>query len=332
MRSSKHITISLLVAVTIILLGTVGYMYTEGWGVLDSLYMTVITLATVGFGEVHPLSQAGRLFTVLLIIVGVASLGYFGGALFQFMVEGKIQEVFWRRRLDHKIKHMRNHFIVCGYGRIGRVLCQCMKNSRIPVLVVEENPDLVPALEVDNMNYLCADATDETSLIKAGIQDAKGLVAALNTDAANVFLVLTARQLNKDLYIVSRATQEQAQNKLLAAGADRVESPYEMGAIGMAQRIIRPTVTSFLDLAYITPAGDIQMEEIPVSADSGLAGVMLKDSGIRQKFNVIIIAIKSAGGNMSFNPSFESTLNGGDTVIAIGSMENLSKLERVLAV
>lgn len=330
MRSSKHITISLFVVSTIILLGTVGYMSTEGWGVLDSLYMTVITLATVGFGEVHPLSQGGKLFTVLLIIVGVASLGYFGGALFQFMVEGKIQQVFWRRRLDHKIKHMRDHFIVCGYGRIGRVLCQCLKNSNIPFLVVDENPDLVPALETDNMHYLCADATDENNLIKAGIQDAKGLVAALNTDAANVFLVLTARQLNKYLYIVSRATQEQAQKKLLAAGADRVESPYEMGAIGMAQRIIRPTVTSFLDLAYVTPAGDIQMEELPVSTDSSLAGVMLKDSGIRQKFNVIIIAIKSADGKMFFNPSFKSTVNGGDTVIAIGSVENLSKLEKVL--
>ncbi|MGB5985035.1 MAG: TrkA family potassium uptake protein, partial [Desulfobacterales bacterium] len=179
--------------------------------------------------------------------------------------------------------------------------------------------------------FLCGDAADEDNLQRVGIQHAVGLVAVLATDADNVFLILTARQLNRDLYIVSRAGQERAKAKLRAAGANRVESPYDMGALSMAQRILRPTVTNFLDLAYGDSREDIQMEEIPVDAKSSLVNLTLKDSGIRQQFNSIIIAIKEEGGNMLFNPSFESQLRAGDTVIAVGEIANLKKLEKVLS-
>jgi len=246
------------------------------------------------------------------------------------MVEGKIRTVLGRRKLDKKIHRLKNHYIICGYGRIGRVLCEALKSSPIDLVVIERNEKLVPEMDSDNVLYLWGDASDESLLVKAGIQQAKGLVAALGSDAENVFLVLTARQLAPDLFITARSSDKDAEKKLRAAGADIVESPYEMGAMRMAQRITRPTVTTFLDLAFTTKRTDIQMEEIPVSPDSLLNDIMLKDSGIRQKFNLIIIAIKKPDGSMTFNPSFEARITPGDTVVAVGKSDNLQQLEKLL--
>jgi len=185
-------------------------------------------------------------------------------------------------------------------------------------------------MDEDKVLYVCGDVSDEANLIKAGIKRAKGLVAVLATDADNVFLVLTARQLNPDIHIVARACHVESKSKLRAAGANNVESPYEMGGVSMAQRILRPTVTNFLDLAVAHKRKDIQMEEIPVSSSSALSNVMLKDSGIRQQFNLIIIAIKKSDDSMLFNPSFETLIKAGDTVIAVGEEANLKKLEDIL--
>ena len=232
--------------------------------------------------------------------------------------------------MDKKIDRLKNHYIVCGYGRIGRVLCRNLQRTGYDLLVVEKNPDLVPVMDADGVLYVPGDAADEANLIKAGIERAKGLVAVLATDTDNVFLVLSARQLAPNLKIIARASHEGAKRKLQAAGANSVESPYEMGAASMAHRIIRPTVTNFLDLAVAHTRKDIQMEEIPVSEFSKLTNVPLKDSGIRQDFNLIIIAIKKPDGTMLFNPSFEAALMPGDTVIAVGEEENLQKLEKIL--
>jgi voltage-gated potassium channel len=232
--------------------------------------------------------------------------------------------------LDKKINRIKNHYIVCGYGRIGRVLCRNLQRTPYDLVVVEKNPDLVRVMDEDGVLYVAGDAADEANLLKAGIGRAKGLVAALATDTDNVFLVLSARQLAPELYIVARASQEGAKKKLHAAGANSVESPYEMGAASMAQRIIRPTVTNFLDLAFAHSRKDIQMEEIPVSQKSDLTNIPLKDSGIRQDYNLIIIAIKKPDGTMLFNPSFEAAFRPDDTVIAVGEEENLQKLEKIL--
>ena len=232
--------------------------------------------------------------------------------------------------MDKKIDRLKNHYIVCGYGRIGRVLCRNLQKTGYDLVVVEKNPDLVPVMDADGVLYVSGDAADEANLIKAGIERAKGLVAVLATDTDNVFLVLSARQLASDLTIIARASQEGAKSKLQAAGANSVESPYEMGAASMAHRIIRPTVTNFIDLAMAHTRKDIQMEEIPVSESSKLTNVALKDSGIRQDFNLIIIAIKKPDGTMLFNPSFEAAFMPGDTVIAVGEEENLQKLEKIL--
>jgi len=329
MDNTRHLIISIALALMIIVVGTSGYMIIEGWKFDDALYMTVITVSTVGYGEVQPVDGPGRFFTIVLVFFGVGFSLYVAGAIVQFMVEGSMRSILGRRRLDKKIKRLKNHYIVCGYGRIGRVLCNNLRSSSgVGLVAVEQSHELVPSMEEDNVLYLNADATDETVLLKAGIQKAKSLVAALATDTDNVFLVLTARQLNPDIYIVARASQFKSKDKLRAAGANSVESPYEMGAASMAQRILRPTVTSFLDLAFEHSRKDIQMEEIPVKDSSPLVDVMLKDSNIRQDFNLIIIAIKGRNGEMQFNPSFETVIRRGDTVIAVGQEANLHRLGR----
>lgn len=302
-------------------------MIIEGWDFLDAVYMTVITLTTVGYGEVHEVSRIGQIYTILLIFIGVAFFLFVAGSVVQFMVEGRIRIILGRRSLDKKIDRLKNHYIVCGYGRIGRVLCNQLKRKPMDLVVIDKNLELIPIFDDDKVLYVSGDASDEAILHKAGILRAKGLIAVLATDTENVFLVLTARQLNPDLYIIARASQDESKSKLQAAGANRVESPYEMGAVSMAQRIIRPTVTNFLNLAFAHKRKDIQMEEIPVNSSSGLINVMLKDTGIRQQFNLIIIAIKKPDGSMLFNPSYETVIEAGDTVIAVGQEGNLQKLE-----
>lgn len=330
MNSTKHLVIVCFLSIVMIMAGTLGYMAIEGWGILDALYMTVITVASVGYSEVQALSSAGRIYTMVLIFLGLGFFVYVAGAVVQFMVEGQIRDALGRRRLDRKISQLDNHYIICGYGRIGRVLCRKLKSRPMGLVVIEKDPELIPVMEADGMLYLSGDAASEMLLLKAGIERARGLVAVLATDTDNVFLVLTARQLNRDIEIIARAGHEASMAKLRAAGANRVESPYAMGAANMANRILRPTVTTFLDLAFSYHNQDIQMEEIPVGEDSALVGKMLKDSGIRQNFDLIIIAIKKSDGSMLFNPSFQATIDPGDTLIAVGESENLEKLERVL--
>jgi len=330
MSPPRHFLIIVVLLVFTITSGTVGYRVIEGWGFMDALYMTIITIATVGYQEIHPLGEAGRIFNMVLIFFGLGTTTYVAASVVQFMVEGRIRAIMGRRRLDRRIDRLNQHYIICGYGRIGRILCQTLRQKPVDLVAIEKSPELTPALEQDRMLYVQGDATSEDVLRRAGIERARGLVAVLATDTDNVFLVLTARQLAPHLMIIARASREESKNKLRAAGANIVESPYEMGAFRLAQRIMRPAVTSFLEFAFSQTRKDIQLEELAVSEASALAHVSLKDSGIRQEFNLIIIAIKKADGTMLFNPSFEAVLVPADTVIALGEVENLDKLERVL--
>lgn len=330
MNKTRHLAISIALSLLILVTGTAGYMIIEDWRFLDALYMTIITISTVGYREVNQVGDIGRVFTIFLVLIGVGFTFYVMAAVVQFMVEGRVRIIMGRRRLDKQIDRLKNHYIVCGYGRIGRVICRNLQRTPYDLVVVEKNPDLIPVMDKDGILYVASDAADEANLLKAGIRRARGLVAALATDTDNVFLVLSARQLAPELNIIARASQEGAKNKLRAAGANSVESPYEMGAASMAHRIIRPTVTNFLDLAFAHARKDIQMEEIPVSEKSRLTNIPLKDSGIRQDFNLIIIAIKKPDGTMLFNPSFETALMPDDTVIAVGEEENLQKLGKIL--
>lgn len=306
-------------------------MLLEGWEAFDGFYMTIITLTTVGYGEVHRVSKLGRIFTIFLIIVGGGLNLYVTAALVQFFVEGRIRAIMGRRRLNRKISSMKNHYIICGYGRIGRVLCQNLSKKPKDVVVIEKSEELVGVMESDRVPYICDDASKEHVLIQAGIKDAKALVAALATDIDNVFLVLTARQLNPDIFIMARSSHHDTRQKLMAAGADRVESPYEIGAVRMAMRLSRPNVTTFLDYTLGETDNKIQMDEIVVTSSSPLIGLTLKDSGIRQKFDIMVIAIKKTDGSMDFNPSFETVFESGDTIIAVGIDDNLLRFEKILA-
>jgi len=330
MNRAHHLIIVSILMILVIAIGTAGYMAIEGWDLTDSLYMAVITLTTVGYGEIHKVSKAGQIFTIFFIFTGVGISMYVLGAVVQFVIEGRIQQILGRRRVDKKILQLSGHYIVCGYGRIGQVLCKKMTTRHKELVIIENDAAISEVLDKDTLLHIIGDATDESILLKAGIKQAAGLVAALGTDTKNVFLVLTARQLNPSIYIMARASHHTSKSKLTAAGANQVEFPYDIGAARMAQRILRPTVTSFLDMAFTHHRKDIQMEEFPVGAHSPLADVMLKASGIRQNYNLIIIAIKKDDDTMMFNPSFDTILRPGDTLVAVGEEANLKKLEKIL--
>jgi len=311
-------------------LGVIGYMLIEKWSFLDAVYMTAITVTTAGFMEVHELSSAGRIFTSIVLVAGVGYFFYIAGLIVQSIVEGEIKAILGRKRLDKKIRKLKNHYIVCGYGRIGRVLSQLIKEEANDIVAVEQDESLVGVLEKDKMHYIQGDSSDEEILVKAGIEKASFLIAALGTDTANVFLVLTARQLNPDIYIMARASNPKVKNKLMIAGANFVESPYDIGAISMGLKLLRPSVSRFLAIALSRKKEAIQMDEIFMPKSSKYTNIALKDSGIRQDFNLIIISIKKTSGEMLFNPHFETLLEPGDTIIAMGKTPDLKKFAKAI--
>ncbi len=330
MNKILKMEIAIIIAVFIFGIGISGYMLIEQWSFLDAAYMTAITLSTVGFLEVHEPSTGGRIFTIILIFVGVGYFLYLAGVIVQSIVEGEIRTLLGRQRLDKKIRKLENHYIICGYGRIGRVLCNFIKEDTPDIVVLDQNETLAETLKKDKLHYLIGDASDEELLLKAGIEKAGFLVAALATDTANVFLVLTARQLNPDIYIMARASNPGVRKKLLIARANRVESPYDTGAISMGLKLLRPNVRTFLDVALSRKSDAIQIEELFIPKKSKYNQLALKDSGIRQEFNLIIIAIKKTSGEMMFAPHFETLLEARDTLILMGKTEDLKAFGKAL--
>lgn len=314
----------------LILSGSAGYSVIEGWSFSDSVYMTVITLTTVGFQEVQPLSETGRMFTVLLILLGGGFALYAAGAIVQFVVDGKIRAILGRRKLEKSINQLSGHTILCGYGRMGSVIYNSLRKRNISVVVIEKDPHLIDILDQLKIPNLPGDSTDEDLLEKSGIKRAKNLIAALGTDTDNVFLVLTAKQMNPDLFIVARCSYPTSRKKLIAAGADLVESPYELGGASIAMRIDRPTVTDFLHSALKREHKHIQMEEIPINSASYMCGKKLIESGLRQDYNLMVIAIKKHNGNMVFNPPHDAVIEEKDTLIVIGEDDMLENLRKTL--
>mgnify|MGYP000061755935 CR=1 FL=1 len=315
----------------VLLLGSMGYMILERWTFLDALYMTVITITTVGYGEIRAVSEAGRIFTIFLIFSGMGIMAYTLGLVAQVMIEMQVRSLLGRRKLGAKIKNMKNHYIICGYGRIGRIICRELREHRIPMLVIDHDGEMESALELDGIPFLIGDATSEEVLLSAGIDRAKGLVSVVSSDADNVFVTMSARGLNPDLFILARADDEKTQTKLLRAGADRVVLPYRIGGQKMAQTIVRPAVTDFLELTVSDKAIELKIEELPVQPGSRLDGVTLVDSGIRQDHNVMIVAIRKKDGRMMFNPSSQTRIEGDDTLIALGENESLNRLAAILS-
>jgi len=326
---TAHLFIVVILAVFLVGLGTTGYMLIEDWTVLDSLYMTVITLSTIGYGEVNPVSQPGRIFTLFLIVMGVGFFLYVIGNVVQFLVEGRIRLILGRHKLDKQIGQLNNHYIVCGYGRMGRAFCRYLIQKRLKFVVVEKNEDRIPVMNTDHVLYVAGEATIEENLQKAGIKRASNLIGTLGTDADNVFLVLLAKGLNPNLYVVARASQNASKKPLDTAGADVVVSPFDIGARRMAHAILRPNVIRFLEFAFADEDTDIHIEEIAVAESSKFVGVSLQDSGIRQDYNLMILSIVTVDGEMLFNPSAGTIIKSGEKVIAVGSSNNLMKLEKV---
>ena len=327
----RHLKISLFCLVVIVSLGTVGYSLIEGWPPFDSFYMTVITLATVGFREVHDLTQAGKAFTVVIIIFGAGLIAYALSSLVQFMVEGQLQKILGRKKLEKGINSLNDHFIICGFGRIGTLICKEFQVKPVPFVVVEKDPARLERLEQENLLFVSGDATDDETLFKAGILRAKGLITAVTSDTENVYISLTARGLNPDLFILARAGEEGSEKKLQRAGATKVISPYLIGASRMAQAVLRPSVVDFIEIATAAENLELQMEEIRVSQSSPLVGKNLVNSGIRRDWGIIIVGIKKGDGKMVFNPAPQTDIDQGDVLITLGERAAIQHLEQVAA-
>ena len=330
MNVPKKLLFPIIIFLILLLSGIFGYMYIEGWDLLDSLYMTIITISTVGYGEVREIGPGGRVFTILLIIFGVSIITYTVSLVVETLVAGEIRSVLGRRKVSKKIKSLKDHYIICGYGRIGSIICKELTRKAIPLMVIEKDEHVQEELEQDEILYLQGDATHEETLLEAGIEKAKGLVSVVSSDAENVYICLTARGLNPRLYILSRAEDEASERKLLRAGANKVILPYILGGRRMVQAIIRPTVSDFLESAVHDQSFELNIEEVTVGEDSRLANQSLVDSGIRQEMDVIIIGIKQKAGTMIFNPSSQTKIQSDDILIAMGRNKDLETLRRVL--
>lgn len=313
----------------VFLIGVGYYMGVEEWDLPSSFYMVVITLSTVGYMEVNELSNGGRIFTAFLIMGGVGGFVYIAGAFAQVLIDGRLQIMWGKHKMMKEIGKLKNHFIICGYGRIGNIVVREIMNEGHDVVVIEQTPELIDKMEQEGILCIEGDATSDQVLINAGLLHAKSLISALTSEAANVYVTLTARQLNPDITIVARAGDKSHISRLELAGADRVVLPHFIGGLRMAQNVLRPTVTNFIELA-VRGGIDLQMEELEVTPSSELVDKDLIESKIRPRFNLIVIAIKRASGDMVFNPGPKEVINANDTLLAVGKKTNLSEIKEIL--
>lgn len=323
--TGRRLLTILLFSIFLVSFGTIGYMVIGHFTLLDAIYMTVITVTTVGFQEVHPLDAAGRVFTIFFIIASVGFVAYNVAYFAQLLVDANWYTLYRRRRVRKMLKQIENHYIICGYGQMGKVIVDELVRHGLPVVVVEQDETLCIRLHERNIPHLRGDATAEETLLEAGIDQAQGLVASVMRDTDNVFIVLTARDLNRNLYISARANTIGTDKRLKKAGADRVVSPFVTGAQRIAQNILRPNVTDFFDLALSGSGMELSMEELMVPAQAKIANSDLMHSGIRNDFDLIIVAIKRSDGAMIYNPSPREILVAGDILLALGPRSNLDR-------
>ncbi len=307
--------------------GTIGYMLIEGWNAWDAFYMTVITVTTVGYGEVHPLSRAGQVFTVLLVTGGVGAALYTFTLLATVVVEGGLPKRLQRRSHQRMLEAIKDHFIICGYGRIGSIVAQQLQRQRVPFVVVDRDPARLQEAIDQGALAVEADASREEVLKRVGIDRARGLIAVVGTDAENVYAVLSARVLRPDLFIIGRAETDDATVKLKRAGADRVISPYQIGAVQIAQTALRPAVVDFVELATSTNNLELAMEEIPIAPESVLVNRSIVDANLRQRYGIIVVGIQRRDRRMEFNPEPATTIRAGDKLVVLGRPDSLKQLE-----
>ncbi len=321
--SLAYLRVGFALIVGVIAFGTIGYTVVEGWSLFDSFYMTVITISTTGFRELRPLTVPGRVLTIMLIIFGVLAIAYTGGRAVQLLLE---TQYFRRRKMNKQIDELNGHYIICGFGRMGKVICEDLAHNNIPFVVIENNPRKIDELLSIGYLFLEGDATHDDLLLKAGVKRAKGLVAVIATDAQNVFTVLSAKGINPGLFVVARAIEEGTESKLKRAGADRVVKPIELGGSRMVHLLLKPSVIDFIDGVARSREVEISLEEVSIPGKSALVNKTLKESPLRKDWNIIIVAIIKKDGKLIYNPSADTMIEENDKLIAIGPSESLAKL------
>lgn len=327
-HSLPRIWLIVIAVIAALALGTVGFHEIEGWSLLDSLYVSAQTVTTVGYGDLTPRTSGGRLFATAFMMFGVGIVLYCLTTAVHSIVQSELVATFGRRRLSRKMSKLRNHFSICGAGRVGSHLVRDLKHSGEIFIVIERDPQKVAELTDQGVAVLVRDATLEESLRDAGVEHARGLAACLPDDADNVYVVLTARDLNANLHIVARAAEEPAEVKLVRAGANRVIAPTIIGGHRMATALLKPAVSDFIDSITASQL-ELTFEQVEVEASSVLVGRELRETNIRSELDIVIVSIRRNDGKMLFNPSGEATIAGGDMLIAIGHPEALMKLNRL---
>jgi voltage-gated potassium channel len=314
-----------------LLMGTVGFTVIEGYPIFDAFYMTLITITTVGYAEIHPLSHAGRIFNSFLIFFGVTVMFFAIGAMTQSLIELELGEYFGKRRTRRMIQNLDQHFIICGYGRVGRNAARELQRSGVPFVIVDLKPERVEKAMLAGMLAVVADATRDETLRSVSIERARGLITALATDADNLFVILSAKNLNRQLYVATRAGEEEAEEKLRHAGADAVFAPYTTAGYRLAQAVLRPHVFHFFDVATRSMGLDVDIEQVRVPESSEFAARSLEQTRIRRELGVIVLAIRKSDGRMLFNPPADTVIAPGDHLIVMGEPKNLRNLESLMS-
>jgi voltage-gated potassium channel len=327
MKALRNLAYISLALALLMLIGTLGFHFIEGWTYFDGFYMVLTTFTTIGYQEVHPLSPAGRWFNIFLIVCGVLLLFLLIGTLTQALLEFELRSFFGRRRMERDISRLKDHYIICGAGRVGRSVARELARRPVPFVIIENNETKMAKYSLEGWLTIYGDATQEAVLREAQIQRAAGLVAATTTDATNIYIVLTARSLNSQLRIIARASEEDAEKHLITAGANTVVSPYHFAGHRIAQSFLRPHVLDFIDNATVHLGVDLEIAQIVVPEHSRLAGQSLAASKIRSDWGVIVLAIKR-GAEMRMNPTRDDVMQVGDYLIVMGEPANLRKLEQ----
>jgi len=328
---TNNLKIALLGLFLLFIIGTLGYHLIEGWSLSESLYATVITLSTVGYGDYYPQTEEGRIFTVILVIFGVGTMLYTVVLFTEIMVESRFRLILGRGKLEKMLKKLNNHYIICGCGRIGYLICKELSAEKVDFVVIDNNPEAIQKIEEEGFVYYKGDAAQDKTLIETGIKRAKGIVCTLPTDPQNLYVILTAKELNPDIYILSRSEEMESEHRLLRAGADRVISPYTLGGMRMAMAITKPAMLDFIEITTRRQSLGLRMEELAICDGSPFIDKSLEASEIRQQYGLIIIAVKKDTGQMIFNPMANYIISKGDKLIALGEDKNVGRFAQVCA-
>jgi voltage-gated potassium channel len=309
--------------------GTVGYHFLEGWSLANSLYATIVTIGTVGFGDFYPITPMGKLFAIFIIVFGVGTMAYTFAMIMEALMEGRFKDILGRGKLEKRIKKMENHYIICGYGKIGNLICGELTHEKVEFVVVDNNSMIIQHIEDNGFAYVNGNAAEDKTLLAAGIKTAKGVVCTLPTDADNLYVVLAAKELNPDVYVLSRFEDNASERRLMKAGADRVISPYKVGGVRMSQAILRPAMLDFIEITTRRGSLSLRMEELNINDGSPVVGRNLEQSGLRKEYGLIVVAVEKKSGKMVFNPMASYEIESGDKLIALGEGENLIKFSAV---